>query len=419
MKLNKCYFYFLFFLFFFFNLSSSTLEANDIKIETKLLLKDIKYVDKISIYDNIIVDDSIGINVYDISSNTYIQIYDSGIRPAIYGDLIAFRIGNFTTNQIYCYNISNGSGKIISNTSGNWGDPDIYKNLIVALGTYDSVNEHIFLYNLSNSTEIPICTNNASQRNPKIWGNYVVWQDNRNGNWDVYMYDLEKHEETQLTSGINYSSGATINNGKIVWLEAKNEEKGNLILYDINKKTKTNITEYVKSGWGHHDLWGDNVIWTKNTILSIYNIKRKTEYNLEMVNLSLISGIDIWENRIVVAGLARNGGEDIYLVEFELHPDDTPSDSISGKAVLAGLVLLLVVAGSLMWLYFYAKALRSKPDDAVISGVLEADAGKRREAEGGKEEAGGKAGGSNSPRRREEEHKTRRMNKTCMQEKQE
>jgi len=333
-----------------------------------------------------------GIYLYNISNSSSIKLADGGGEIEVFEKLVIWTFGEY--NWLAIYNTSSSSTIILNKTTYA---PNLYKECIVYFyNERGNTNSDIFLYNLSNSTEIPICTNNATQRNPKIWGNYVVWQDNRNGNWDVYMYDLEKHEETQLTSGINYSSGATINNGKIVWLEAKNEEKGNLILYDINKKTKTNITEYVKSGWGHHDLWGDNVIWTKNTILSIYNIKRKTEYNLEMVNLSLISGIDIWENRIVVAGLARNGGEDIYLVEFELPPDDTPSDSISGKAVLAGLVLLLVVAGSLMWLYFYAKALRSKPDDAVISGVLEADAGKRREAEGGKEETGG----SNSPRRK-------------------
>ena len=37
--------------------------------------------------------------------------------------------------------------------------------------------------------ESQITTESASQENPDIWGDRIVWQDNRNGNWDVYLYN--------------------------------------------------------------------------------------------------------------------------------------------------------------------------------------------------------------------------------------
>ena len=33
-----------------------------------------------------------------------------------------------------------------------------------------------------------ITDNPASQEKPSISGDYIVWQDNRNGNWDIYFY---------------------------------------------------------------------------------------------------------------------------------------------------------------------------------------------------------------------------------------
>jgi beta propeller repeat protein len=33
-----------------------------------------------------------------------------------------------------------------------------------------------------------------------ISGNIIVWQDNRNGNWDIYMYNLATRKETRITA---------------------------------------------------------------------------------------------------------------------------------------------------------------------------------------------------------------------------
>jgi len=56
------------------------------------------------------------------------------------------------------------------------GNKDIY------FGKVDEFRE------LSAYTGKQITTNPASQEKPSISGDYIVWQDYRNGNWDIYLY---------------------------------------------------------------------------------------------------------------------------------------------------------------------------------------------------------------------------------------
>lgn len=53
-----------------------------------------------------------------------------------------------------------------------------------------NVGRDIYLYEISSGTETQITDEAASQWYPAISGDYVVWQDRRNGNWDIYMFDL-------------------------------------------------------------------------------------------------------------------------------------------------------------------------------------------------------------------------------------
>lgn len=52
---------------------------------------------------------------------------------------------------------------------------------------------------------------------PAISGNRVVWADARNGNMDVYMYDLARNVETRLTSSPDFEGLPEITAGTIMW----------------------------------------------------------------------------------------------------------------------------------------------------------------------------------------------------------
>ena len=54
------------------------------------------------------------------------------------------------------------------------------------------------MYDLSTSKETRITTNESDQIYPAIYGDRIVWQDDRNGHMDVYMYDISTSKETRI-----------------------------------------------------------------------------------------------------------------------------------------------------------------------------------------------------------------------------
>ena len=57
---------------------------------------------------------------------------------------------------------------------------------------------NIRLYNISTQKRITISDSKSLQGQPSIYGDYIVWIDDRNGNYDIYMCkisDLPQEEE--------------------------------------------------------------------------------------------------------------------------------------------------------------------------------------------------------------------------------
>lgn len=105
-------------------------------------------------------------------------------------------------------------------------------------------NWDIYTYNLATSTEKRLTTETADQQRPRVSGNRVVWQDRRSGNDDIYMYDLGTNTTAAVATGSGTQSRPDIDGDYIVW---RGDDTGNAEIYlkQISTGTVTQITSNV------------------------------------------------------------------------------------------------------------------------------------------------------------------------------
>ena len=87
-----------------------------------------------------------------------------------------------------------------------------------------------------------ITDNEFDQRDAKIYGDYIVWTDNRNGNQDIYMYNLVSEEETRITDNPEDQFRPLIYGNKIVWNDKRNGNS-DVYMYDIILETVTPVAD--------------------------------------------------------------------------------------------------------------------------------------------------------------------------------
>ena len=76
------------------------------------------------------------------------------------------------------------------------------------------------MYDLSTSQEIRITTDESDPFFPAIYGDRIMWQDWRNGNPDIYMYDLSNSRETPIITSQSFQSSA-IYGDRVVWKDRR------------------------------------------------------------------------------------------------------------------------------------------------------------------------------------------------------
>lgn len=207
-------------------------------------------------------------------------------------------------------------------------------------GGYD-----VYMYNLVTQTEERITTNGTAST-PAISGNRIVWVDSRNDNGndnrDIYMFDLATQTETQVTTNIGYQNDPAISGDKIVWTDYRNSGQGDVYMFDLTTQTETRITnspanQYAPSIDGNRIVWTD----TRNGNEDIYLLDLITNNEIQVTtnfvsqNNAVISGDRIvWED-------SRNGLRDLYLYNIENQTEiplitnvaDQSQPSISGNKI--------------------------------------------------------------------------------------
>gem|GEM_PF-2319846 len=108
---------------------------------------------------------------------------------------------------------------------------------------------------------VRICKNpGTSAQNPAISGRVIVWQDNRNGDWDIYGYNLESGQELEICRAPGDQTAPAIDGPTVVWQDNRN---GNWDLFGTMLSSGQVVAVYEGRGdQTEPDVAGDLVVWT-------------------------------------------------------------------------------------------------------------------------------------------------------------
>ena len=83
----------------------------------------------------------------------------------------------------------------------------------------------------------------TDQMNPSASDKYLVWQDNRNGNWDIYAIDTSTKTELQVTKNLTDQVSPSVSGELVVWIDYRINPLGDIYSYNFTTKQEKQITQ--------------------------------------------------------------------------------------------------------------------------------------------------------------------------------
>ncbi len=202
--------------------------------------------------------------------------------PAIYGDIVVWEDSRNGNLDIYCCKLQpsqegkegninecklQGNEIRITEDNKDQRSPSVYKNIVVWEDNRNG-NWDIYGYNFTTKEEFQITMNRGDQLSPAIYEDIVVWEDNRNGNWDIFGCRLQwggdegellSRQEFQITTNRSNQLSPAIYGDYIVWQDSR-KGKWNIYGYDLSQSREIRITEGSNSQLSPA-IYEDIVVW--------------------------------------------------------------------------------------------------------------------------------------------------------------
>lgn len=221
--------------------------------------------------------------------------------------------------------------KALGNQGYPGGDPKISGNYITWEGSYDedmgdgaSDNlgedfqdncEDVWMWNLGNGKfkilpRYGVHKYDYHKMYPDVSGDKIVWEDNRNGDWEIYMYNVGSKSETRITHNSKNQGDAKIDGNIVAWIDYRNAGSTtncDVYMYNIQTRVTTRVTPV--SGYY-------NYIKIDNNHIYYYSSGKIRRYSIPTHKTTTVlpnaSDYDV-SNDIIVWTDFRNANDDIYM----------------------------------------------------------------------------------------------------------
>lgn len=305
--------------------------------------------------------------------------------PSISGDIIVFTDYRSDNTDVYYYDLSGGRESPVIVAQGNQELTDVSGGIIVYT---DYRSSDVWAYDIARGTRQDITGPDKDRLgyafdsiDPSTDGTIVAWQDNRDGNMEIYAMDLGTGEERRITADTAVDAKPAVSGGHIVWQRCDVGGTCNIWFYEWASGTILQITLTPLSNERNPDMNGHNIVYqgdrSGNSDIYIYNLDTRTEkiltldgdqvnphiwgdnvafddlsselyheklWNIPSDEVFVLTGgpsgqflNSIWENRVVYTD-DRNGDLEIYMTKFILTQNDIPPVANAGpdQTALAG-----------------------------------------------------------------------------------
>ena len=129
-----------------------------------------------------------------------------------------------------------------------------------ALAAQSQAGQSVQAALVSAASEFTICTATGSQYAPAIYGDVVVWGDNRGTDSDIYGYDLSAGQEFTVCTATGYQGSPAIYGDVVVWRDSRGADS-DIYGYDLSSGQEFTVC----TATDHQDspaIYGDVVVWT-------------------------------------------------------------------------------------------------------------------------------------------------------------
>lgn len=145
--------------------------------------------------------------------------------------------------QLKVRNLISGMTETVDATSQDQLDPALHKQRLVWQDFRDPGYGEIYMKDLKTGEVSRITDNSGGQYYPVVFDHWIVWADNRNANFDLYGYNLNRGKEIQLTTGPEDETRPYINGQWVVYQEdSAGELNINLRLLNLSNLASVQLT---------------------------------------------------------------------------------------------------------------------------------------------------------------------------------